>query len=694
MSENARGAALDRALRALLRDQPVPGHGLQPVSPPAGLSPRSRGERRPDRPDLEPHGPGRGGVPAARSAEPWTATAGAPVDPSRAERSTRGARRCYLARRRDRAAALRGARVARRRGGAPLLCAVRVRRGPRAGGAAHGGARVVRRVGDAAHLDRRLAGDWLLPLHGFSLLFALATALAAELVRALARDARGAARPRGRAARPVGTKAALRQRELGPLWMLGTVFSIVLTAFFVFIKRFVDETGIGSVGSFFGAYTGAALTLRIFFGWLPDRVGQKRVLGPALRGAHARLRRDGRRRDGARAAARGCAVRHRPRLHVPDPVRARGQPNARGEPRLDARVLHGAVRPRRADRRAELRLRDRALRLRDDVRRRRRRCSGSGRSPSSSSTPPWRGAGGPREARAPARSARARVRQPRAPERAWRARPYVWASEGRVSSCSAAAGRSRSDRRGARPGVRRPRRRTASTRRCAPGRRAARPALCRAAGGGVDPRDASSTRRCREADGTRGTGRTVADCRLDARCARRAGGGERRDRARTPPDWRGREPALDAEERAGALVHELGHALGVTGHARSRTIRSCRVARSRAARRRARAGRRGAREPVRWRALYALARARSSRAARRRCVAHARAGPPGARSRARTSSTGRTSAPASEVGRIFWRDARGREWGFLVAGLAELARDPTQLLLLPEANTRGALPRR
>jgi len=124
-------------------------------------------------------------------------------------------------------------------------------------------------------------GDWLLPLHGFPLLFALATGLAAgSFVLSLAmREA-----PRVAVARSasVGTKAALRQRDLGPLWMLGTVFSIVLTAFFVFIKRFVDETGIGSVGSFFGAYTGAALTLRIFFGWLPDRIGQKRVLGPAL----------------------------------------------------------------------------------------------------------------------------------------------------------------------------------------------------------------------------------------------------------------------------------------------------------------------------------------------------------------------------------------------------------------------------
>lgn len=124
-------------------------------------------------------------------------------------------------------------------------------------------------------------GDWLLPRHGFSLLFALATALAAAsfLLSLAMREAPRAPAPRSAS---VGTRAALGQRELGPLWMIGTVFSIVLTAFFVFVKRFVDETGIGSVGSFFTAYTGAALVLRIFFGWLPDRVGQKRVLGPAL----------------------------------------------------------------------------------------------------------------------------------------------------------------------------------------------------------------------------------------------------------------------------------------------------------------------------------------------------------------------------------------------------------------------------
>src|SRR5688572_7087133 len=124
-------------------------------------------------------------------------------------------------------------------------------------------------------------GGWLLPARGFSVLFGPATALAAGSF-GLALAMREAPRPSFPRSGSVGTRAALVQRELGPLWLLGAVFSIVLTAFFVFIKRFVDETGIGSVGSFFSAYTGAALTLRIFFGWLPDRIGQKRVLGPAL----------------------------------------------------------------------------------------------------------------------------------------------------------------------------------------------------------------------------------------------------------------------------------------------------------------------------------------------------------------------------------------------------------------------------
>ena len=124
-------------------------------------------------------------------------------------------------------------------------------------------------------------GDGLLPRRGFEALFALATALALASF-ALSFRMPEARRPVFTPGAATGARAALRQRDLRPLWLLGTVFSVALTAFFVFIKRYVDETGIGSVGLFFGAYTGAALALRLFLGWLPDRVGPKRVLAPAL----------------------------------------------------------------------------------------------------------------------------------------------------------------------------------------------------------------------------------------------------------------------------------------------------------------------------------------------------------------------------------------------------------------------------
>ncbi len=79
-----------------------------------------------------------------------------------------------------------------------------------------------------------------------------------------------------------GFLPALVQRDLRPLWWMGAAFSVALTALFVFARRFVDESGIGSVGSFFTAYTLAALVLRVGFGAVPDRFGPKRVLLPSL----------------------------------------------------------------------------------------------------------------------------------------------------------------------------------------------------------------------------------------------------------------------------------------------------------------------------------------------------------------------------------------------------------------------------
>jgi len=124
-------------------------------------------------------------------------------------------------------------------------------------------------------------GDWLLPRFGYAALFECAFGLSILSLLSSLPLSEGF-RPRTHTPGAEGLGAALSQADLAPLWMLGAVFSVVLTAFFIFIKRFVDETGIGSVGLFFTAYTVAALTLRIFFGWLPDRVGAKRVLLPSL----------------------------------------------------------------------------------------------------------------------------------------------------------------------------------------------------------------------------------------------------------------------------------------------------------------------------------------------------------------------------------------------------------------------------
>jgi predicted MFS family arabinose efflux permease len=129
-------------------------------------------------------------------------------------------------------------------------------------------------------------GDLILGVSGYPMLFAVAWGLAvAALVVALPlRDkpienehAGGAEEHRAR-----GFTAPLTQRNLRPVWWISMIFFTVLAAIFVFLKTYVMERGIGTVGGFFTVYTGVALFLRVFFGWLPDRVGPVRVLAPAL----------------------------------------------------------------------------------------------------------------------------------------------------------------------------------------------------------------------------------------------------------------------------------------------------------------------------------------------------------------------------------------------------------------------------
>lgn len=123
-------------------------------------------------------------------------------------------------------------------------------------------------------------GDAMLEAAGFTELFwfAVACAVAGMLAALPLPDSRPAA--------PKGPRrsflTAVLQPPLRPVWLIGFGFAFALASYFTFLKTFVDDTGVGSVGAFFTAYTIAAVVLRLGFGWLPDRVGAGRVLVPSI----------------------------------------------------------------------------------------------------------------------------------------------------------------------------------------------------------------------------------------------------------------------------------------------------------------------------------------------------------------------------------------------------------------------------
>lgn len=79
-----------------------------------------------------------------------------------------------------------------------------------------------------------------------------------------------------------GFVSAMLQKDLAPLWWMTGVFAFTLTAYFTFLKTFVDETGFGTVGLFFSTYVSMAIAVRLTLAWLPERVGPKRVLFPSV----------------------------------------------------------------------------------------------------------------------------------------------------------------------------------------------------------------------------------------------------------------------------------------------------------------------------------------------------------------------------------------------------------------------------
>lgn len=126
-----------------------------------------------------------------------------------------------------------------------------------------------------------LLGDWILRWGNFEYLFVVSIAFAVvSLVLSVPLQDRRPSLASG--VRSRGFVATTFQPDLLPLWFVGTIFATAATSVFVFLKTFVMESGIGSVGLFFTAYAIAAVSLRLRLGWLPDRYGPKRLLYPSL----------------------------------------------------------------------------------------------------------------------------------------------------------------------------------------------------------------------------------------------------------------------------------------------------------------------------------------------------------------------------------------------------------------------------
>jgi MFS family permease len=82
--------------------------------------------------------------------------------------------------------------------------------------------------------------------------------------------------------RPRSLLRTALDRNLLSVWLAGFTFFVGVVVVYTFVKTFVVTTGIGSMGRFFGAYATTAVLLRVFLGWLPDRLGARRMVGIAM----------------------------------------------------------------------------------------------------------------------------------------------------------------------------------------------------------------------------------------------------------------------------------------------------------------------------------------------------------------------------------------------------------------------------
>ena len=123
-------------------------------------------------------------------------------------------------------------------------------------------------------------GDLLLGWGSFDLLFRTAAAISVMswlMVWLVPRQQTSSAGGPRR-----GFWAALGQRTLLPLWLLTLLFASGLEALFTFIRTYVDEREIGSVGAFFLVYGGVAIVVRVSTSSRLDRLQQMPLITGAV----------------------------------------------------------------------------------------------------------------------------------------------------------------------------------------------------------------------------------------------------------------------------------------------------------------------------------------------------------------------------------------------------------------------------
>jgi MFS family permease len=126
-----------------------------------------------------------------------------------------------------------------------------------------------------------LGGDALLAMGSYRVLYAVGAAFL--LLGVVLTGTLPDARPKTQAGTVTpGLRATARQRDLLPIWAAALTFFFAMSGVGTFLKTLVLELGEGSVGVFFSVYALVAVLLRVLFGGLPDRVGPRRMVLPAL----------------------------------------------------------------------------------------------------------------------------------------------------------------------------------------------------------------------------------------------------------------------------------------------------------------------------------------------------------------------------------------------------------------------------